>query len=388
MKKAWIIGLFFLTIKNFTTPVLSMEIPLKKNLKLQCDQSIKRCDFEEMIYTHPEHPLIRASNEFLCRKNSNGIDHSHTDTEHNKSITFAGLAPHIGSRVNNVIPPEEFEYLEKNLPFPCTFPMNGRIINFLNLYQLKTGERKGQYLGANIFNFSQVLSSTGKQQYIATEAPYDKSDYYRMVIDSKAVILVSLTTDTDDSETGAFSKFRNGLSVALHHLKNDEIINVDDYEIKVIEERVEHLEPQTDILIKSIAISKGEEHRKLHHIIYKNWLDGSLGGSASALASLLRTIQHSEKVLDAKATNPLIVNCGYGYGRTGILILMHQLSKMLPADLDNYDLSKITVDINPLLNVLESNIAQGSPIGLYNPEQQTAKLKLLMENMIAILLHF
>jgi protein tyrosine phosphatase len=172
----------------------------------------------------------------------------------------------------------------------------------------------------------------------------------------------------------------------LHHLKKDEIIHVDGYEVKVTEERVEQLQSQTNILIKTLVISKGEEKRELHHIIYKNWLDGSLGSSAEDLASLILTIHHSEKILGSKGTNPVVVNCGYGYGRTGILILMHQLSKMLPPDIDLYDLSKITVDIKPLLNVIEANIAQGSPLGRYNTEQGISRLKSLMETMIAILL--
>ncbi|AIK96657.1 protein-tyrosine phosphatase family protein [Candidatus Odyssella acanthamoebae] len=391
MEKSNIIIPLFLILQNFTSPVLSMDkecgvassASSKKPLHLKCDQSIGPQNFEKMINEHPDHPLIKVSTEFLSKKESNEGAHVHTDTQHNKNITSLGLSPHIGSRVNNVIPSTEFEGLQKNLP--CTFPMNGRMINFLNLYQLKTGDRKGQYLGANIFNFSDVLSTKNNQQYIATEAPYDKFDYYRMVIDCNAAILVSLTTDKDDSEAGAFPKLRNGLSVVLHHLKKDEIIDVDGYEVKVTEERVKHLGSQTDILIKTLVISKGEEKRELHHIIYKNWLDGSLGSSAEALASLLLTIHHSEKILGSKDTNPLVVNCGYGYGRTGILILMHQLSKMLPTDVNLYDLSKITVDINPLLTVIESNIAQGSPIGIYNTEQEIAKLKLLMESIIAIL---
>jgi protein tyrosine phosphatase len=205
MEKSNIIMPLFLIMQSFTSPALSVDkeyglassTSSKLPLNLKCDQSIDPQDFEKMVNDHPNHPLIKISTEFLSKKESNDITHEHTDTQHNKNITSLGLAPHIGSRVNNVIPAAEFENLQKNLP--CTSLMHNRIINFLNLYQLKTGERKGQYLGANIFNFSTVLPTTGNQHYIATEAPYDKFDYYRMVIDCNATILVSLTTDIDDT---------------------------------------------------------------------------------------------------------------------------------------------------------------------------------------------
>jgi len=83
----------------------------------------------------------------------------------------------------------------------------------------------------------------------------------------------------------------------------------------------------------------------LHHLIYKQWPDGGLGNSSEEIADLILTIHQSEKELESTSSHPIVVNCGYGYGRTGILILMHQISKMIPTDLHQYDLSSITVNI-------------------------------------------
>jgi len=192
----------------------------KKPIVIGLDKKSEKVDYDKLVANNDQHPLVMASSEFLKMKGNCESSILQSNLDHNLALFQKGLSPHYGSRVNNVIPSYESDKLVKTFPHSLEklFPMNRRITNILNLYRLKTGERKGCYLGANVFDFSSDLLNGGDQKYIATEAPYDRLDYYRMVIDSKSRILVSLTTDVDDSEKEAFPKIRNGIKTNIHHL--------------------------------------------------------------------------------------------------------------------------------------------------------------------------
>lgn len=312
----------------------------------------RRSIFDGRIINNSDHSLIKARSQFLR------INQNTSCAEHNQNLVTLGLSPHSGSRVNNVLTSDEFERLRN-----CgeIYYMQERPVNFLNLYRLINGPHRDMFMGANILNIDSY-------SYIATEAPYDRDDFYRMILDKKARIIVSLTTEKDDlPETDTFYPLRTGISVALHHLTEGDTVKIEDGSIQFISE-IE----QNDITTKILRVTRHQqEPYVIHHILVKKWMDGTLASSANDMRYLLKRIKQSESELNPHSDNPLVVNCGYGYGRTGILILMHQLMHQHDQGKLNLD----TLDINSLMKIIEVNIAYGSPVGPNDRETGKERLQ-------------
>jgi protein tyrosine phosphatase len=333
-------------------------------------------DFEEILNDNQHNLLVKASKMILA--------YAKSDAEHNEAMVKAGLTVHRGSRANNLVTTTALDALLKTLPRtrPSYNPMNNRILNFDNLYRLKTGPRAGAHLGANLFDLSDYIRQENTQKYIATEAPYDIRDYFRMVIDSKSKILISLTTDIDNDENGVFNEIRDGVRVDLHHLAVDDELKIDGYKIKCITEAKNSKKyGDHDFTIKHISFSKGEDSYLIHHFIYKNWLDGKLLENEKDLLDLIIEINKSKLELNSDYSNPITVNCGYGYGRTGSLILFHQLSEILPKEK-----GVISVEIEPMIKAIEHNIGFGAPVGI-NAARSQKRIEIIKEQAEYILNH-
>lgn len=314
------------------------------------DQALDK--FDKTILSNPEHSLIQASSKYTSN------NPMATCADYNNHMAEIGITPHPGSRANNVLTRSQITQFQR-----CgkVYFMQTRPINFLNLFQLKTGPHTGQYMGANQFTLKDA-------SYIATEAPFNRDDYYRMILDTNAKILVSLTTATDDlPETNTFFPLRGGLSVALHHLKAGESISFENNQVSFLSEF-----EKDGITTKVLQVTPNNNTPyTIHHIIVKKWMDGTLASSATDLRLLLKRIERSEQELQTNSANPLTVNCGYGYGRTGILILMHQLMRKL----NTGELELSNLDIQPLLSAIELNVAYGSPTGPDSRESEKKRLK-------------
>jgi protein tyrosine phosphatase len=299
------------------------------------------------------HPLVKASSEILQTTKS--------DKEHNDALVNQGLTVHPGSRANNVIPRDIFDKLEKEFPYSKnrTAPMNGRMVQVRNLYQLKSGPRAGSYLGANLIDFSQYGGTL--HRYIATEAPFYADDYWRMVIDQKSQILVSLTTEDDNKIT--FPALRGNIPIDLHHLKKGEKVEIDDRYI-IQNEKEEIFQSSSDqekILIKHLKVTDTKDNSSylIHHIIYRDWYDGKLVEHPQSLVNLLQAIDYSEGTFKLCAKIPIIVNCGYGYGRTAVVILAHQIHHMLTLVKN----TNIDVELEPMLYSLQDQLAYKALVG-------------------------
>lgn len=196
------------------------------------------------------------------------------------------------------------------------------------LYQLKSGPRKGMMLGANVVSYEDLGGTP--QIYIASEAPFHSDDYYRMVIDTGARTLVSLTTDQD-----IYSR-RKAHPVDAHHLEVGKTITFDSSSRKepvpsvTCVKEYEFNSPYPDcspIKIRKYQVRKeGAEPYDVHHIICKDWRDHGSPAKPNDAAALVMAVNSSQKIL---GKSPVVVNCGYGQGRTNVFIMMHQMERMI-----------------------------------------------------------
>lgn len=230
---------------------------------------------------------------------------------------------------------------------------------------LKSGPNLNSYLGANLVDFNKYTMNEN-QKYIATEAPFDVSDYYCMIIDTKAKILVSLTTDEDAKSDSDFALIRGqNKPVDLHHLKPGSTLKFDDFIVELIEEE----DLSDTLIIKYIRIINGPFSYLINHIIYKNWFDGEFAAHPDNIINIIKAIDHSQETTGSTNQNPIVVNCGYGYGRTAVLILADQIKNMLrnyTNKVESIDEIAVALELTPMIWSIQNEIAKGALTGLRN----------------------
>lgn len=206
--------------------------------------------------------------------------------------------------------------------------------NKANLYQLKSGPRKGSHLGANFYDFTAV-GGTG-QMYGASEAPYHVDDYLRMVVDRDARTLVSLTTPRD------YYTRRLDHPVDVHHLPVGKTVEFDQkgllhksggVSVQCIAETLfESPYPQAGtVLVKRYQVRREKvPPHEILHITYGGWADRGFPAHPNAPLALIRAVDESQQALGAQRDrHPVIVNCGMGRERTNAFIMMHQMASVM-----------------------------------------------------------
>jgi protein tyrosine phosphatase len=293
---------------------------------------------------------LSFSNPLISEPDFDKINKGHVLSEHSGEMYRKGLTVHLGSRANNV-GNKEVSVIDSD--GVCR---RNRIANAHTLYQLKTGPNKGKFLGANIFDFSEQNHNGACQKYIASEAPFSVDDYYRMIIDTKTRVLVSLTQAGDTKE------YRDFIPSDNFHLIKRTIVEFDDIKIECTEELVD-----ANLITKKLKVKEpSKQPYNIIHLIYKNWPDADKLKSftVNELVNVMKTIDKCQAELNATEKNPICVNCMYGFGRTGAFILMHQLYKMLtPLIHETKDLQKLLpaeVDIEPMIYTIQSKLAKGA----------------------------
>lgn len=201
------------------------------------------------------------------------------------------------------------------------------------LYRLKSGPNKGKLLGANEVCYESAGGSA--QHYIATEAPYDRKDYYRMVLDTDARVLVSLTRSQEP-------RSHSPLELDSHHLKKDARLMIDGKglrgklggtEIVCNKESTFHSPGHANkvpIRVRTYQVHKpGAKPYEIHHIIYKGWKDRHEPASTADTLTLVAAINESLATLGAENKNAVVVNCKFGQDRTNTLILKREIAHIL-----------------------------------------------------------
>jgi protein-tyrosine phosphatase len=106
-------------------------------------------------------------------------------------------------------------------------------------------------------------------------------------------------------------------------------------------------EARTQVREIDMTAEEGEESRKIWHLLFAGWPDFSAPEGADR-AALLRLIDISREKGGDLATNPRIVHCSAGIGRSGTFIALEWLLQ----ELQEGSLDEISDNDDPILNVI------------------------------------
>lgn len=151
----------------------------------------------------------------------------------------------------------------------------------------------------------------------------------------------------------------------IHHFKGDFKLKFDDVLIELINE--ENI--GDSIIVNNIKITTGLDSYSINHIIYKNWYDGDFAKHSDNMVNIIAAIDHAQKMICSNFDNPIVVNCGYGYGRTAILILADQIKNMVRGFINEnkYQATvNIDLELKPMIFSIQNEIANGALTGLRN----------------------
>lgn len=328
---------------------------------------------QSFVEKNNNHPLIVTSKKLL----KEGVV---SDNEHNNNLKKQGLTVHYGSRANNTMSKATYNNLKRDLAHSIAesgkegknnYPGNAKTVNVGNLYKLKSGPRKEAYLGANLIDFSKYFNKENKKlakKYIGTEAPFSSDDYFRMITDTKSRILVSLTTDVDNKENSSFRIIRGGIGIEQHFIKLNEYVEFDDYKVECTDEFIRESEiSDAKIIVKTLKISNNTESYNVHHIIYKDWNNDQFTSRPENMLDLISAIRESQKKLSSY-NDFITVNCGYGYGRTSILILIDQVANIISERLNSKGIdlnTQIDIELEPMIYSLQNELAYRAVTDVY-----------------------
>lgn len=84
-----------------------------------------------------------------------------------------------------------------------------------------------------------------------------------------------------------------------------------------------------------IQASDHSSRRQVYHYELLDWPDHGVPADPSSLTTLIRDVHHQHAQLDPSLTEPVLVHCSAGVGRTGTFIslsaLLHQMSDLKQA---------------------------------------------------------
>jgi protein-tyrosine phosphatase len=220
-----------------------------------------------------------------------------------------------------------------------------------NRIKLEVPEGYSDYINASPI----VLRTTRSKsvlKYIATQGP--KSDswshIWRMIWRENPIlaVLVMLTQTHEtgrekcypyypqspsnpDMRVNEMDEFQDGFMHELHltSLQEDE-------------------EARTQIREIDMTTEDGKSSRKIWHLLFAGWPDFSVPEGADR-AALLRLVDMSREKNGDDTTNPRIVHCSAGIGRTGTFIALDWLMQ----ELDEGALDEVSDEDDPIIAVIE-----------------------------------
>lgn len=168
---------------------------------------------------------------------------------------------------------------------------------------------------ATFINANWVRDWDGSVRYIATQGPKSNTveSFWRMIWEHSSPLIVMAT-----------SLFENGREKCFRYwpeysgIKGEELAsNVMHLECGMIVE-IEEVERYRDYVMTFIRLQWHDQEKFVRHMHLNNWPDY---GVPKSTRSLLHCIDVIRDVLSrAPSTNPMVVHCSAGIGRTGIIL--------------------------------------------------------------------
>ena len=269
-----------------------------------------------------------------------------------------GKTEHPGSRVNDVyyvkmgFYNDNLDLIREELGFQYVCPEN--------LYKIKSGEHKGKYAAANIFEMN-------NRKYIVNQSPFYNENYYEMIIEENIQMVVSLARPGVD----VIDYYRQGFPLSIHSLDLNASLKVNGYKIECIEQKTHNLSEHNKVYIKTIRISANSS-RLLTIIDCRDWADiGSMNNKGiEGLANLMDELVHQINPNNPRAV-PAAFNCAYGFGRAPTALLLWEFKDAIRnaiaskhnisakgLNIMDYpqDILDIEIDFNSFISYMSENI--------------------------------
>ncbi|RWS10516.1 Receptor-type tyrosine-protein phosphatase U-like protein [Dinothrombium tinctorium] len=151
------------------------------------------------------------------------------------------------------------------------------------------------------------------RRFVAAQSPLSTTinDYWRMVWDSNATQIVCLTKVVEDGF----------IKCAPYWPKNGGSEMFGKVYVSTISD-----EMFTDFGLRRYAVERNDETREIEHYYFIAWPDRNAPNSPKSILELIEKLRQSPK---NKATNPIVVQCSAGVGRTGCFILIYNMLEMM-----------------------------------------------------------
>jgi protein-tyrosine phosphatase len=200
-----------------------------------------------------------------------------------------------------------------------------------------------------------VLESTkanGKLTYIATQGP--KSDswshIWRMIWqqNQSPAVVVMLTQTHESGREKCFPYYPQSTdSPDMRINEHDEFLDGFVHDLHLASLSLDD-EARTEVRDIDMTTQDGSESRKIWHLLFAGWPDFSVPEGANR-AALLKLVDISREKNSDNATNPRIVHCSAGIGRSGTFIALDWLIQ----ELEDGSLDETPDDSDPVVVVIE-----------------------------------
>lgn len=220
-----------------------------------------------------------------------------------------------------------------------------------NRVRLEVPEDANDYINASPIELKSTKTGT-VLKYIATQGPKADSwsHIWRMIWkqnESPAVIVMVTKTHEQGREKCYPYYPRSTSDPVLRVNEHDEFGDGFIHELH-LKELSHDQEARTEVREIDLTTEDGSESRKIWHLLFEGWPDFSVPEGQDK-AALLKMVELSRQKNSNNSTNPRIVHCSAGIGRSGTFIALDWLIQ----ELEEGSLDELFDDDDPITRVIE-----------------------------------
>ncbi|KAL3882800.1 hypothetical protein ACJMK2_029107 [Sinanodonta woodiana] len=192
--------------------------------------------------------------------------------------------------------------------------------------------------GSDYINANYIQGYNSKREYIAAQGPLPstRDDFWRMVWEQSAEIIVMLTKCTEKGRVKC-DKYWPDVNEPVFH--GELIVNVSSESTL------------GDYIIRVIQLRLAQITKKVYHFSFLNWPDM---GCPKAPAALLNFVTSVRTYVKPNFQSPIVVHCSAGVGRTGTFIAIDHLMQQV-RDYDEVDIFNLVYEMrNQRCNMVQT----------------------------------
>eukprot|EP00730_Choanoeca_flexa_P004587 TRINITY_DN11741_c1_g1_i1.p1 TRINITY_DN11741_c1_g1~~TRINITY_DN11741_c1_g1_i1.p1 ORF type:complete len:1538 (+),score=425.01 TRINITY_DN11741_c1_g1_i1:39-4616(+) len=174
-------------------------------------------------------------------------------------------------------------------------------------------ERNSQVEHSGFINANWIRNSRGQRAYIATQGPKPETvdHFWRMIFQYKSPLIIMATSLVEGAKIKCHRYWPQFDGVKGQ--EKDPNLLVTESGIRVVTEEVAK---HRDYVMTTFRLEWGEEEHFVKHMQLKSWPDY---GVPKSTRSVLRCLEVARDI-KARHTEPIVVHCSAGVGRTGIIL--------------------------------------------------------------------